>query len=595
MPASEPLKKPYCHSSSIKVTAVIAAALFTTVVLYSLVSVQHSQWVEVQLSSSSKSTSQERKRIVIGQGQTQLDWDRRHSLARGTVRRARVFEMAGSLSHFDIMTKMMSKKFHCGNKLDDTSLTHSKIKLTNVNEKIGELNVVIETYDRLGNRKTTGLDVIVVWGTISTQKHGKLKANLRHIAGSVTDHINGSYTAKLVLPSTGFLTIHAKVLSIFRIQCLRFKAMQRYGNSVFATPSPHGVHFIFRRERLTDYTRCGPIDRIYGYSELCNFTSLNHNYSYFCGKPRHGLLCSDFDTFVMKAYNLTEIPDHRSGEDIIFDPGWGNLEQTVNISITKLNPKNFQRKQTVPYCMNIPKQRSWKIAPSEIFVDDKSLKSIICKTKSMDKTMVTQCLSNKTVLIVGDSTFRQYLDIAQSYVNGSLDYYPLYVTLTRTKDNINMTWRKHELPYHNRAKTDPLQVRTVTDRIIALANDATIKGSELILGFTYNTHLQAFRPSVFRDRIKRLVKALKYLFAKKPEVTVLLKGPHVANNRVKWFDTRLSLLYSEIAFEEFSTIRDKVWYLDTFLISVLNDNMILHPHGVALDNQLQQFLSFVCP
>ena len=111
----------------------------------------------------------------------------------------------------------------------------------------------------------------------------------------------------------------------------------------------------------------------------------------------------------------------------------------------------------------------------------------------------------------------------------------------------------------------------------------------MIILVYYGAHLHWYSSSVYQSQIRSLVDALRLLLDAKPEATVIVKGNAPAVNYVG-----IHLLFNKILFKDFSTLKNKVVYLDAYSIFVANNNMELHPNGTSLQNLAYQFLSYVC-
>ena len=180
------------------------------------------------------------------------------------------------------------------------SCATSKIKLLNIDTNTETVTVGIYLYDAYSNSQTYDGDVILLWAE-SIPPGGRAP-------GRVTDHMNGTYSGSVRVHWSGQTRIFAKVASARKTFCLRLQAMKKYGNSVFALQKSYGIQYRFVSDSGTEFTRCAPIPFVFGYKQLCNFTSLNGGFSWFCGKPtQKGLNCLSYNKFMMKPYNKDAI------------------------------------------------------------------------------------------------------------------------------------------------------------------------------------------------------------------------------------------------------------------------------------------------
>jgi len=179
----------------------------------------------------------------------------------------------------------------------------------------GNVYVRIDLFDKSGMRINHGGDVLFVW---AKGDNDRLDQNNDRVAATVHDHLNGSYTARLHMLWNGIASINCSVVAMSGIGCLRFRALEKYGDSKFATKSSYIIYFRFRNKNATESVPCGPTPLIPNYeeSDTCNLTSFNFNLSWFCGRPKHPLLrCTDFESYRMAPYNRTKIlPNQRQDE-----------------------------------------------------------------------------------------------------------------------------------------------------------------------------------------------------------------------------------------------------------------------------------------
>ena len=468
-----------------------------------------------------------------------------------------------------------------------TSCKYSKFKVLNVNSTTRAVDVGIYLYDRVKKRKTNGGDVILMWA--------EKQDSSGYVAGHVTDQMNGSYHGRVILPWSGETRIYVKLVSAKENLCLRFKAMERYGTSVFAGKTPHGIHYRFMNGSIVGFTRCVPHSFVYGYTSICNFTNLNFGYSWFCGKPTtQGLNCISYNQFRMRPYNVSEIDPTHSQSEIIQVPGHCTFKQMLSVVM-----EGREKAETIPKlpkCTEIAKRASWteNHIPSGYAING-TWRSLSCSTTfELTKTDITRCLKGKRLFFIGDSTLEQYFDVLVKHLKIKPKSYQFYKVAASEEYNIHLSCIKHEMPFHKPVLNDQHKVQATDFNIDKLANDTSINGSSLILVIHYGAHLQAYPPNVYRSRIRSLFNALRRLLIAKPEVTVMVKGSAPVILDTHWFDVRISLMFDEILFEEFSTLKDHVVYLDVYSIFVSFGHNALHPSGLTLQNVVHQFMSYIC-
>ena len=473
------------------------------------------------------------------------------------------------------------------------SCQFSKLRILNVNTYTRTVEVGIYLYDGYKNAKTNGGDVILLWA--------ERRPSGGQAPGHVTDHMNGTYSGRVRVHWSGQTRIFVKLASAKENVCLRFKAMKKYGNSVYALKTPHGIHYRFTNLSETEFTRCSPLNFVYGYESRCNFTSLNGGLSWFCGKPsKKGLDCSSFNRFQMKPYNKRLIVPEQPKVDEINEAGHCVFKDSLEVSINDSNDIiSMTSSKIVPKCSERPKKDSWTEAGPTGFTNNQIWMFNNCRnTLKYDANSLNSCLKGKRITFIGDSTLRQYLETLSDVMK--LKFHPIdighefNVSADSAKYNIRLSWRKHEMPYQNRELLNQQEVQPSAYQIVKLANDKSISGKDSIVVVHYGSHLQAFPPDVYRSRLRFLAEALQRLLTKKPATRIFVKGAAPVIDDKKWFDVRIALIYNEILHEEFADLQNHVIYLDVFSIFVANNAQNLHPTGQAMRNQIQQLVAYLC-
>lgn len=493
------------------------------------------------------------------------------------------------LKHLDYWTnKTMFSDVICKSDYRITSCTNSKIKLLSVNNAKRIIEIGIYVYDAYKRRKKNGGDVILMWAENELSK-GKA-------AGYVADHSNGSYYGRVQVHWAGRTKIFVKLVSAKENVCLRFRAMEKYGNSVFALKTPYGIHYRFMKHGIIEFTRCAPHSFIYGYEDVCNFTTLNYGYSWFCGRPlKKGLDCHSFNKFAMRSYDIQALVPNQSKDEIINITGHCTFSQNIEVKINDSDAKTLKGMPPLIMCSERPKQDSWTEAWPSGYSQNGNWKFNNCSTNiTLMNSDYTSCLRGKEIYFMGDSTLRQYLETLAHTMNLKVKEFDFHKTAVSEEHNIHISWRKHEMPFHNNQFYDQHRVQSLAFQIDRLANDNSTDGASLIVVVHYGSHLQAFPPSVYRSRLRLLVSALRRLLDSKPKATILVKGAAPVIKDTHWFDVRISLIFNDVLFQEFSELQHHIVYLDVFSIYVANDNNYLHPQGPTMQQQVQQLVSYIC-
>ena len=492
----------------------------------------------------------------------------------------------GGIEHLTFWTnKSAYNNSECISDQRITSCQNSKLQLLNIDNDTRIVHIGINVYNDFNKRKLYGGDVILVWA--------KRLPSGGNAPGHVTDHMNGTYSGHIYIPWSGPTKIFVKLVSATENRCLRFKAMKKYGNSVFALKTPYGIHYSFTKGSQTTSTRCYPHPSIYGYKEVCNFTKLNFGFSWFCGKPvTKGIDCNNYNKFRMKSYDITRIVPKQPKEELIRVVGHCEFKQSIYLHLDHMER---QKQTNNMLCSKLPKNSTWTRDIPSGYALDGVWHAVNClNSEKVIKSKYASCLEGKHVFFIGDSTLRQYLEYFAHALGLHVAVDPFSKIAHSYKQDILLSWRKHEMPFHNMQSYKPGAVKSTVFQIDRIVKDASTDDSSIIVVLHYGSHLQAFPPSVYRSRIQNLVIALKRLIAIKPGVIIMVKGAAPIIQDTHWFDVRISLIFNQILFQEFDTLKDHVVYLDVFSIFTAQNYYILHPQGPTMSSQIQQFMSYIC-
>ncbi|XP_050396833.2 NXPE family member 1 [Patella vulgata] len=179
--------------------------------------------------------------------------------------------------------------------LTAANLNHSTLTLLNPKTQynVGDvITVRINMVDGYGKQRVVGGDDVRV----------RMKGinNVHLASGNVMDLNNGSYTVTLKALWSGKVTIEATLPYTREAIATMFKWRRQYRTLFY-----YYGHFV--KGTLSEYTMCSPYPTIQGYPSICNLTSMNYNYPWFCGQPINPLLsCDDFK--LANDFDYTQIP-----------------------------------------------------------------------------------------------------------------------------------------------------------------------------------------------------------------------------------------------------------------------------------------------
>ena len=246
--------------------------------------------------------------------------------------------------------------------------------------------------------------------------------------------------------------------------------------------------------------------------------------------------------------------------------------------------------------------------PSGYFLDG-SWKSFHCNAKDFyDSVDEINCLKNKQIHILGDSTIRQwYSHYVRSFSFWSFfmrGVYPIEKNQVKdlweprkavdTQNNITFYFSAHGPPLQNGGT--PHSQPYIADSI-----DKIKGGKETVIAITFGNHVLLYNPILFIQRLETIKKAISRLLQRSPNTVVVFRGMNVfmmddftANQCClsDWLAFRLD----NIARNMFKTING-VAYLDAWYLSGSHPSMPggLHTQPEVVRHEISLFLSFVCP
>lgn len=514
--------------------------------------------------------------ISLGMHRSPLEW-----LSQLPKTAASVWYMTSSDDYYEAFLRKCAQA-GVRSRLDNLNITNPKLTKIIFHEisADGQVLLRVQSYTNQNLPKSVGGDVLFVW---AEQANGDGR-----VAGEVNDHQNGTYTGRITIPWVGMAKISVRIASFFENSCLKFHAMKKYGSGAFALKEPGGIKGTFSRGSVEEVTACGPQAFIYNSTDLCNFTKLNDGLSWYCGHP------------VSKVLNCSHISEFNAGpflskgdpQDKLLSPFIAILTDFVTINITQNLPL------PVKECYRSSVKQSWRDT-SGYHLNGRWHFFHCNSTFNNSVENYNVCLANKTLYFLGDSTVRQYGTylLVRVLKKGGIDlmrmkgqnlvYHP---NITVSNFGISVRFIKHAMPFHY-PRLKPIGIKSLTTELENLAK-SEIPDKQIIFLANIFAHFQAFRFSVFRDRTEKLVRAFAKFLTKKTGVKVFLRGPHFYTNS----DARTYLIYKKIIFDLFSEfgLMDKVVYLDVWSISIAHGVVPLHPVGNALENQMTQFMSYIC-
>ncbi|XP_071112826.1 NXPE family member 1-like [Haliotis cracherodii] len=238
-----------------------------------------------------------------------------------------------------------------------------------------------------------------------------------------------------------------------------------------------------------------------------------------------------------------------------------------------------------------------RISPAGFFYKAAWQSTLCNDTLPRTPTAYRACLKRKTLWLPGDSTSVQFWKFLQQYLNMSYtgdtseNHGPRIIT--DKESNFSVIWHAHELPfYHGR----PVHNRTVNLAEHVILDNLPNATQDVIVLYLY-VHFTLVHPDVFRRHVQKLVQSAKDLFARAPNVTLAVRGPHAFYKSVavkRGLTSYWGLVYEDILHENFSTLRNKIVYLDFWDMTVAMESYNIHPNTHVIKNMVHNMMSFLC-
>ncbi|XP_006890069.1 PREDICTED: NXPE family member 3-like [Elephantulus edwardii] len=438
--------------------------------------------------------------------------------------------------------------------------------------KVGsQLEVIVHVQDYEGKAKKYGGDYLQA--RIHTPE---LQAGA---VGRVVDYQNGFYKVFFTLLWSG--TVHVSILLVHPSEGIR--VLQHLQEE-----KPDRVYFksLFRSGRISETTECNVC--LPGGLPLCNFTDLYTGEPWFCFKPKKlpcssrinhfkggylkGLLTSAESAFFQSGVNI-KIPIKSSG------PDW------VTVLPRKKDTDNSELSQDSG------------TFPSGYYYEDQWRPRKFKMRQFNDPDQVTECLQRKMVYLFGDSTIRQWFEYLTAFVPDLVEF---NLGSPKNVGPFLAVDQKHNILLQYRCHGPPIRFTTVFSnelRYVANELNGIVGGKNTVVAISIWSHFSTFPLEVYIRRLRNIRRAVVQLLDRSPKTVVVIRtanvqelGPEVSLFNSDWYtfqlDTILRRMFSGVG----------VYLVDAWEMTLAHYlPHKLHPDEIIVKNQLDMFLSFVCP
>uniref|UniRef100_A0A8C2C3N3 NXPE C-terminal domain-containing protein n=1 Tax=Cyprinus carpio TaxID=7962 RepID=A0A8C2C3N3_CYPCA len=442
-----------------------------------------------------------------------------------------------------------------------TSPVHSTFSIVGLKEsyKVGEkISVIIRARDHDKKLKRYGGDFFKA-KLFSTG----LKAS---VYGEVVDHHNGTYSVALLLPWEGQAHVHVRLEHSSEV----VQILKKYRDSSF--PRSHYSGYFegsgSNKTRISEVVECNlkwGADGSWRKGDCCcEHKDIRTGTVWQCERPKK-LSC---DKLVHHSRGRLENPLNPFEQQVV--------AEFIHIATTVISSECLFVLGTVEKC----RSGMMTPVPGGFYLRD-VWKSFVCNTQQFSSAQMGNCLKNKIVYLMGDSTTRQWFEYLERNVPGKYDSIfrgPLMAV--ELINNIIIHWRPHGVPLR-------FTKMLITDlHYISNDIDEIAGGPHAVIVFTFFAHL-VFHPITFYvyevAKIRQSVVALLNII--KSGNTAGLKNIFQSDWHVLQLDTVMWEMFRDI---------EGVIFLDVWQMTschYLSED--IHPGPVIVANEVNMLLSYV--
>ncbi|XP_048036316.1 NXPE family member 3-like [Megalobrama amblycephala] len=462
-----------------------------------------------------------------------------------------------------------------------TSPVHSTFSIVGLKEsyKVGEkISVTITARDHNKNLKRYGGDFFQ-----AKLFNSKLKAS---VYGEVEDHRNGTYSVALLLPWEGQAQVYVRL----EHSSEAVRILKKYRESSFPRSHYNG-HFEGpgpNNNRISEVVQCNlkwGADGSWRKGDCCcEYKDIKTGTVWQCERPKK-LSC---DNLVHHSRGGLEDPLNPFEKQLL-------TKKLTNVALTGdkkiLNvlpsPAGIGTMERCRSGMTTP-------VPAGFYLKD-VWKSFVCNTQQFNSSQMGNCLKNKIVYLMGDSTTRQWFECLEGKVPG-LQRMDLHTPRTggplmavELKNNIIVHWRPHGVPLR-------FTKMLITDlHYISNDIDEIAGGPHAVVVFTIFAHM-VFHPITFYvHEVAKIRQSVVALLSRAPETTIIIKSGNTAGLKnifqSDWYVMQLNTVMQEMFRDIDGVIYFDVWQMTS--CHYLREN--IHPGAVIIANEIQMLLSYVCP
>ncbi|XP_060068949.1 NXPE family member 4-like [Ylistrum balloti] len=441
-------------------------------------------------------------------------------------------------------------------------------------------HVKIILRDVLGRRLQSGGDVLRIWLV-----NYKLEAN---VIGTTTYIGNGTYIGQVLLPWKGHATLLVSIAQTRQAITSVMSVINGYGNL-------YEMYGLFSNEvdpyhGETEKTLCSTVANPRMGKDVCNLTSQNFGYSWFCAKPKC-LRCQDWKA--VRGRMLTYLPEY-----IVNKTRKQHMVLKKRVELQIHGETETMPRSRIP-CENRPKTSTWTDQVPTGFYFKNTWNFINCRSRTTwTEQTYQQCLKGRHLLIIGDSTTRQIFGYLTDQLK--LSFYPAprpkgpyvhFVFGYNRPNNVSVSWFPHEHPFFNAQYLLTRSMQSASKRLDNIGRH----NNSVILIHLWAHHVRT-PPHVFRQHVRGISNSVQRLLLRSPKVSIFIKGPHATLDRKCIIPVDyLKSIHKQIWVDEFRDLQDKVIFLDVWDMTAGSENVYIHPEIKLVSDIVHTFMSYACP
>ncbi|XP_051535555.1 NXPE family member 3-like isoform X6 [Myxocyprinus asiaticus] len=406
------------------------------------------------------------------------------------------------------------------------------------------------------------------------------------VFGEVVDLNNGSYSLRFFLPWVGEAQVAVRLIhsseAVQVLRCHRDTDSDRvFFNGYYEGPGPNGI-------RLSEEVKCNVkwdkngLERMGTGDCCCEYKDPRTGETWRCQKPK-SLPCNALVYHSMGGY----INRLTKEENMLMK----HTNKYINgeKSIIKILPSiAFESIDVNEKCHpGLPTP-----IPAGFYLYD-VWTSFVCRTHHFTTQMTTQCLKDKHIYMMGDSTLRQWFEFLVEAVptlkqmNLHVQYQVGPLIAVDVENNIVLHWRAHGVPLRC-LKTSVANLHYISNEIDDLAG-----GPHTVIVFNLGPHFTTYPLDIFIHRVLRIRKSVLALLQRAPDTIIIIKTVNTGYKDVfgsDWYSLQLDRIL-RWAFQDVSVYILDVWQMTACHYSTED----IHPGPIIIKNEIDIFLSFICP